>query len=258
MKITILGTRGEVKESAPGHIRHSGILVDQAILLDIGEREFLSLGPKAIFITHLHPDHAFFILEHAKIEADIPIYAPESHKNAEIIVTTGTVNVDAYRVTPFPTLHSKKFLSQGYVVEKDGQKLVYTGDLIRFDKLHHHLLENADLIVTDGSHLRRGGRVFRDKATGKVYGHAGIPDLINLMRPFTSNILFLHFGTWFYEDVSRSTDQIKELGRAHDMRVIVGRDGLELDLDDLVRRSAGQATLDQWQDSQDSESQKHQ
>lgn len=86
MKITILGTRGEVKESAAGHIKHSGVLVDQAILFDIGEREFLGIRPEAILIAHLHPDHAFFILEPAKIETDMPIYAPEGHKNAEITV----------------------------------------------------------------------------------------------------------------------------------------------------------------------------
>ena len=59
MKIKILGTRGEIKVSAPKHSNHSGILADGKIMFDVGEKKFLSLDPKYIFITHLHPDHAF-------------------------------------------------------------------------------------------------------------------------------------------------------------------------------------------------------
>ncbi len=247
MNFKVLGTRGEVKESAPRHSKHSGVLIDGQILLDLGEKEYLDCRPKAVFITHLHPDHAFFIREPAPI--DVPVYAPEGHKNAKIEVPPGPVSLNPYRITPFPTIHSKKFRSCGYVVETDGWKLVYTGDLIRIDKEHHHLLENADLVITDGSHLRKGGRVFRDKKTGQIYGHTGIPDLIGFFQSFTANILFLHFGSWFYEDISKSKNRIKAMGKASGVWAMAAYDGLEMDLNDLhitKRRATRETTLDRW------------
>jgi ribonuclease BN (tRNA processing enzyme) len=278
VNLKILGTRGEVKESAPRHSKHSGVLIDGQILLDLGEKEYLDYQPKAVFITHLHPDHAFFIKEPAQI--DVPIYAPETHKNAKIDVPHGPISLDAYRITPFPTIHSKKFQSMGYVVEKKGKmkermegrtewekregiggrkvertevekddwKLVYTGDLIHINKKYHHLLENADLVITDGSHLRKGGRIFRDKETGQIYGHTGIPDLVNFFKTFTANILFLHFGSWFYEDVSMSMQQIREMGKERNIEVIAAYDGMELSLSELSHRKASkETTLDRWQ-----------
>jgi ribonuclease BN (tRNA processing enzyme) len=278
VNLKILGTRGEVKESAPRHSKHSGVLIDGQILLDLGEKEYLDYQPKAVFITHLHPDHAFFIKEPAQI--DVPIYAPETHKNAKIDVPHGPISLDAYRITPFPTIHSKKFQSTGYVVEKKGGmkrrtgdgkeggkggrknegteegtkvekddwKLVYTGDLIHINKKHHRLLENADLVITDGSHMRKGGRVFRDKETGQIYGHTGIPDLVNFFKAFTANILFLHFGSWFYEDVSKSMKRIEELGKERGVQVIAAYDSQELNISDLLQRKAAmETTLDRWQ-----------
>lgn len=59
-------------------------------------------------------------------------------------------------------------------------------------------LEGSSLIITDGSFLRKGGRVVRDREAGQIYGHNGVPDLINLFRKFTKSILIVHFGSWFY------------------------------------------------------------
>jgi glyoxylase-like metal-dependent hydrolase (beta-lactamase superfamily II) len=60
MKIEILGTRGEIKNLKPYHAKHSGVFIDNDLLFDLGEKEYLKLNPEHIFITHLHPDHAFF------------------------------------------------------------------------------------------------------------------------------------------------------------------------------------------------------
>lgn len=46
MKITILGTRGEIEESAPYHSKKSGVLVNDILLLDIGDKNFLEYKPR--------------------------------------------------------------------------------------------------------------------------------------------------------------------------------------------------------------------
>ena len=78
--MTILGTRGEIEASAPYHARHSGILIDDTLLFDLGEKEFLDYNPSYIFITHLHPDHAYFVRSGTSIpETNAIIYAPENY-----------------------------------------------------------------------------------------------------------------------------------------------------------------------------------
>ena len=76
MKIRVLGARGEIDESSPRHARHSGLLLDGRLLFDLGEREFLENKPRLVFITHLHPDHAFFVRRPAPL--GVPVYAPET------------------------------------------------------------------------------------------------------------------------------------------------------------------------------------
>ncbi len=231
MKIKVLGTRGEIEPSSPYHSRHSGVLVDGSILFDLGEKEFLDYRPRRIFITHLHPDHAFFVNEPAEI--DIPLYAPEPGKSPAIRVLEREIVFDGCRVIPVPTRHSLKVKSQGYLLEKDGGRILYTGDMIWIDKEYHRLLGHLDLVITEGSFLRRGGRVNRDKKTGQIYGHAGIPNLIHLFRDFTQNILVVHFGSWFYEGLREARRSLRELGRENDVNVIAGYDGMELDTADL-------------------------
>jgi ribonuclease BN (tRNA processing enzyme) len=228
MKIRVLGTRGEIEPSLPYHSRHSGVLIDDSILFDLGESEFLEYSPNYIFITHLHPDHAFFV--NMKYESDIPMYAPEKHRGINITVPAGVLNFDEFTITPVPTHHSKKVLSTGFLLKKQGKKVLYTGDLIWINKEHQHLIENPDLIITDGSFLRTGGRIQRDKETGQIYGHGGIPDLIKLLKGFSRNFLFIHFGSWFYENTAESRRKLKELAKKEEVSIKVGYDGMEIEL----------------------------
>lgn len=115
MKIKILGTRAHIKEWKPGHRKHSGVLIDDIILLDLGEEEFLEFNPEIILITHLHPDHAFFIQDEINLKVHCPVYLPESSKlvaYAEII--EAPIQWKNYKIIPVPTLHSKYVKSQGY------------------------------------------------------------------------------------------------------------------------------------------------
>lgn len=234
MKIKVLGTRGEIEPSTAYHARHSGVLVDKAILLDLGEEEFLKYKPKYILITHLHPDHAFFVEEEPKKEIKIPIYAPEKNKNkAKVKVLDKEKKLDSYKIIPIPTYHSKKVKSQAYLIEKGGQRILYTGDMIWINKKYHKLLSDLDLVITEASFARKGGLVRRDKETGEIFGHTGVPDLMNLFSRFTKNILFIHFGSWFYDGAGEARKKLKKMSEEYDIKAHVGYEGMELDVKKL-------------------------
>jgi hypothetical protein len=59
--------------------------------------------------------------------------------------------------------------------------------------------------------MRKGGVTRRQKQTGRLYGHAGVPDLIALFQQFTRRIIFTHFGTWFIKNVAAGTKKIKAM-----------------------------------------------
>jgi len=233
MKIRILGTRGEIEEEAPRHRLHSGVLVDKTLLLDLGEKEFLNLSPTAILITHLHPDHAFFVREPGPVE--VPLYAPEPYKSMDILIPGEEFRIGEYTLRAIPVHHSKLVHSLAYRVEKDGQKFLYTGDIIWIDKKYHHLLGDLDLVITDGSYFRKGGMIRRDEKTGQIFGHNGIPDLLQLFSVFTRHILLVHFGSWFFGDVAGSEEKLVQLGKRMEMEVQVGYDGMEIDLAGIQR-----------------------
>jgi len=233
MKIKILGTRGEIDPSAPYHSRHSGVLIDEILELDMGEKEFLKLHPQWILITHLHPDHAFFVREpHTSFSVErTKIYAPEKFDGSmEVIPLVKPIQLDDYKITPIPTHHSHKVASQAYLIEKNQQKILYTGDMIWIDKKYHRLLKGTQLIITEASFIHKGGFIKKHPLSGKLYGHNGLPNLIQLFSPFTPHLLLVHFGSWFYNNISESRKLIKKLGREHQLRIDVGYDGMELNL----------------------------
>lgn len=230
MKITILGTRGEVKPSAPYHARHSGVLIDDCLLCDLGEPEFLNYNPSYIFITHLHPDHAFFVRDAQQIpHISIPIFAPEKYKNVPLSVLSKAYMVGPYKITPVPTMHSLKVKSQGYIIQKGEQKIFYSGDMFWIEKKHWRKLKNLDLVITEASFVREGGAIRRSKDAGHLsvpYGHAGVPNLIRFFKQFTSTIVLMHFGSWFYGlGAKKSRAKLIQIGRENGVEVIVGYDG---------------------------------
>jgi ribonuclease BN (tRNA processing enzyme) len=230
MEVKILGSRANVKPSAPRHSKHSGVLVDDRILFDVGEEEYLDYDPDVIFITHLHPDHAFFIEKKTR-GIDVPVYAPERNEDAGIDVNVIKEPMDfkGYSITPIPTHHSKLVKSQAYLVERDAKRLLYTGDMIWIDKKYRGPLKELGLVITDGSYYRKGGLVRKDKETGRLYGHNGVKDLVRLFREFTDHIVFTHLGSWFYRDIEASKQKIEELG-SEDLLVEAAYDGMTLEI----------------------------
>lgn len=227
MKIRVLGTRGEIDESAPWHTRHSGVLVDDTFLLDLGEEEYLKYRPSFIVFTHFHPDHAYFVRPHEELTHPVEAYGPDAAGGLEgLQVKTTPFSRGGYRFTPVPTIHSLKVASQAYIVEKNGKRFLYTGDLAWMEKKYQQQLGDLDMVITEGSFLQKGGMIRRDKESGKIFGHTGVPDLIRIFSRHTGRIVLMHFGSWFMEDVEQARKKIGELVPA-DITVEVARDGQE-------------------------------
>jgi ribonuclease BN (tRNA processing enzyme) len=233
MKIKILGTRGEIEPTKPYHSHHTGVLIDNKILFDIGEEEFLNYNPSCIFITHLHPDHAFFVRSSYKKQINFsqPIYAPEDYNTIVTKFNENVKKIGSYSIRSLPTYHSKTVKSTAYLIIHNSQKILYTGDLIWINKKYHRFFEDVDLVITEASFIKKEGRVQKDKETGQIYGHAGIPRLINLFKKYTDTILFIHFGEWFFENIPKARNTLNTISKKHNINSIIGYDGLEFDLE---------------------------
>jgi len=230
MKIKILGTRGEIEETAPWHTKHSGVLIDDHFLLDLGEEEYLDYNPSFIVFTHFHPDHAYFVRRKNELSEKIKAYGPEENKEiGNVNIVNDTFEVDNYKFVPIPTIHSLKVKSQSYLIENGGKRLLYTGDLAWMEKKYQERLGQLDMIITEGSFFRKGGMIRRDKKSGKIYGHTGVPDLIRIFNKHTNHLVLMHFGKWFKKDVEASRKKI-ENEAPEGVKVEAARDGQEFSI----------------------------
>lgn len=227
MQIEVLGTIGEIESSLPNHKYHSGVLIDSKLLLDLGEASFLERHPSWILVTHLHPDHAAFL--GTTLHQDLPvIIAPESSMVTHLQISTQPFTLGGYHITPVPTRHSQLVKSQGYRVDDGKHSIFYSGDLLDIEKDFRSLLVKLDLVITDGSFIHKGGLNSQHPDSGELYGHTGIPDLIDLFAPYTKKIMFTHFGEWFFKDPEASALKLKKLGEEKGIEVLVGYEGLHL------------------------------
>ncbi len=79
MKLTFLGTRGEIEKRTRRHHMHTSLMVSYRgadVMIDCGFDwlgKFEQLQPDAIVLTHAHPDHAWGL----KNGAPCPVHAPQ-------------------------------------------------------------------------------------------------------------------------------------------------------------------------------------
>ena len=255
-----MGTRGEVEEKSEEHSRHTGILIttDKAkILYDLGEREYLRIPSlQVIILSHYHPDHFSKEIEELR-EITIPIVSTEEilsllprekvKLNTKAIQLNKVFRVEDLSFKAYRTLHSKKTPSFALRMEDGVSRVLITGDAIWLENMEE-AMKDLDLLIADGSFFKRGGMVRRDKETGEIYGHAGIPDFIRWALKYdVRNIIFTHFGTeaikMGYEELRRRLDDVlleeaKRQGKSLEpleYDVLPARDGMEIDTSKLQR-----------------------
>lgn len=228
MKVEILGSRGKIKPSAPKYEKHSGILIDNILLIDVGEPEYLDKEPEAIIFTHFHPDHAYFEYKKEKFSPNVPLFGPEENPLIpHLKIITEPFKIKGYKVSPIPVIHAKDLKSLGYIIEKDQKRVFITGDVAWIEKEHLQKISRVDLIITEATLIQKGGRI--NRSGEKIYGHTGIPDLIRIFKSLTKKIVFTHYGDWFFKDVNQGPVKIKEL-EPESVAIIPAFDGFSIEV----------------------------
>ncbi len=177
MKLTFLGTRGEIEARTRLHRMHTSLLVSYRggrVMIDAGADWLeavheLRPRPHAVVITHAHPDHAWG-LEHG---SPAPVWAtaaawegmaeyaiPEADRR--VVVAREPFEVRGIRFEAFPVEHSIRAPAVGYRITAGRVMVWYAPDLVYIEE-RAEALGGCRLYIGDGatmtqSFVRRRGK----------------------------------------------------------------------------------------------------
>jgi ribonuclease BN (tRNA processing enzyme) len=241
MRLHFYGTKGYVEERSRAHSGHSAFTVEASgfrLLCDFGQNRkglLEKIRPDAIFVSHAHPDHAWGLEE----GTDVPVHASAiTHEitrdlpieNRVTLEPERTVSAGPFRLTVFPVIHSVRCPCIAVRIESAGLVLVYSGDIISFER-PESALSGADAYIGDGSTLR--GSLVRRHRTGALMGHTTVSAQLEWLGKYGIRwAIFSHFGKGPIEMGEPALKEaLADLARTKAPRCRVGaaRDGLELD-----------------------------
>jgi ribonuclease BN (tRNA processing enzyme) len=228
IKLTFLGTKGEIEEFTEKHKYHASLLVTAGgtrLLIDYGKlRKYTleELKPDAILITHAHPDPYAWLNE--DIKTNIPVYMTQETydygkfkpANPHIFTPgdecdTGPFHWFAYRV-----IHSIRCPAVGYRITVEGKTFIYNPDLVDIVE-KAGILTDIDCYIGDGSAIRANLVRRRDD---QLVGHTRITTQINWCKNYgITNILFTHLG--------KETIEKEKAFQAEHPEITLAYDGME-------------------------------
>jgi glyoxylase-like metal-dependent hydrolase (beta-lactamase superfamily II) len=141
MKLTFLGTRGEIDSRTRRHRMHTSLLVSfraANVMVDCGLDwlgKLKRIDPGTIVLTHAHPDHAWGL----KCGAPCPVYAPQNTwqelqhypiKDRHVIKERTPVKICGITFEAFPVEHSTLSPTVRYRVTAGRARVFYAPDLI--------------------------------------------------------------------------------------------------------------------------------
>lgn len=234
MKLTFLGTRGEIEARTPLHRMHSCLMVNGRILVDcgadwIGKLEVL--GPQAIVLTHAHLDHAGGL----KHGAPCAVYATAQTwgglkrypiRDRETIVPRRPMKIGAVEFEAFSVEHSLIAPAVGYRITAQGVAVFYVPDLVSIRE-RHEALSGVQLYIGDGASIIRP--IVRHRA-GLPIGHASVRDQLNWCREEgISRAVITHCGSQIVKaDARTANTRVQALGRERGVQALIAHDGLKL------------------------------
>ncbi|MDR1875840.1 MAG: MBL fold metallo-hydrolase, partial [Synergistaceae bacterium] len=122
----------------------------------------------ALFVTHYHSDHCGLI---SRVNEDIPIYAGRETEAAlgiiadfidaprpkiRVVEAGAAVTIGGVTILPIPVRHSARGAMM-FLVEAEGQKLLYTGDFGDFRGVGYEPLRGVDVMLCEGTNIHAPG-----------------------------------------------------------------------------------------------------
>src|SRR5205823_7425460 len=181
MKLTFLGTRGEIDARTRRHRMHTALLVSYRsanVMIDCGLDwlgKLKRVSPRAIVLTHAHPDHAWGLQR----GAPCPVYAPQSTwqelqhypiKDRAVIKERTPTEIYGITFEAFRVEHSILSPTVGYRVSAGRASIFYAPDLI-FIHERTAALKGVQIYIGDGATVTRS---FIRKRGRALIGHSAV------------------------------------------------------------------------------------
>jgi phosphoribosyl 1,2-cyclic phosphodiesterase len=237
VKLTFLGTRGEIDARTRRHRMHTSLLVSYRsanVMIDCGLDWLGKLkraDPSAIVLTHAHPDHAWGL----KRGAPCPVYAPEktwqelTHypiKDRAVIKERTPTKICGITFEAFPVEHSILSPAVGYRVSARRACIFYAPDLI-FIHERSAALKGVQIYIGDGATVTRSFIRKRGKA---LIGHSPVrTQLTWCQKEGVPRAIVTHCGSEIVNGDERDiAAKICAMGAERRVEVRIAYDGMKV------------------------------
>jgi phosphoribosyl 1,2-cyclic phosphodiesterase len=239
MKLTFLGTRGEIDVRTRRHQMHTSLLVSYRganVMIDCGLDwlgKLKRVSPSAIVLTHAHPDHAWGL----KRGALCPVYAPEktwrelSHypiKDRHVIPERKPTKICGITFEAFPVEHSILSPAVGYRVSAGRARIFYAPDLI-FIHERSAALKDVQVYIGDGATVTQSFIRKRGKA---LIGHSPVrTQLTWCQKEGVPRAIITHCGSEIVNGDEREiAAKISAMAAERRVKVQIAYDGMNVAL----------------------------
>lgn len=237
MKLSFLGTRGNIEARTRRHYRHSSLLVSyrgKEIIIDWGAdwlRKSDEVSACAMVLTHAHPDHAGGL----KNGAPCTVYATEDTWQGiasyplgarEVIKQRKAIEIHGVIFEAFPVEHSLRAPAVGYRISAGSARIFYGPDLV-YIRDRREALSGIGLYVGDGATIARPIVRRRNEV---LIGHAAIQTQLTWCREEgVPRAIFTHCGSQIVSGDERSLGaMVRALGRDRSVDARIAYDGMEV------------------------------